>query len=61
LREWRATVRQFTLVLIITASLVAMGVGAVRRENFYSTMAAAFIGVTLLTRFAVRRLPGFLQ
>jgi uncharacterized membrane protein len=48
LREWRATIRQFTLVLIITASLVAMGVGVVQRENFYSTMAAAFIGVTLL-------------
>jgi uncharacterized membrane protein len=61
LREWRATVRQFTIVLVFVGCLIAMGVGAIPREKFYSAAAAALVVVTLLTRFAVRRLPGFLQ
>jgi uncharacterized membrane protein len=61
LREWRATVRQYTVVLAVVGSLVAMAVGAIPREKFYSTAAIAFIVVTLLTRFAIRRLPEFLQ
>jgi uncharacterized membrane protein len=61
LREWRATVRQFTIVLVIVACLIAMGVGAIPRENFYSAAAAAFVVVMLVARFAVRRLPPFLQ
>ena len=61
LREWRATVRQFTLVIVIVASLIAMGVGAIPIQKFYSTMAVIFAGVTLIARFAIRRLPGFLQ
>ena len=61
LREWRATVRQYTLVLVIVISLVALGVGAIPREKFYPTMAVTFFAVTLLARFVVRRLPAFLQ
>ena len=61
LREWRATVRQYTLVFVIVVSLIAMGVGAIAREKFYPTMAVTFGAVSLLARFAVRRLPGFLQ
>jgi uncharacterized membrane protein len=61
LREWRATVRQYTIVLVITGSLVAMGMGAILRESFYSAAAASFVVITLVTRFAVRRLPRFLQ
>jgi uncharacterized membrane protein len=61
LREWRATVRQFTITLVIVACLIAMGVGAIPREDFYSAVAAAFVAVTVLSRFAVRRLPPFLQ
>ena len=61
LREWRATVRQYTIVLVFVGSLVAMSVGAIPRESFYSAAAAAFVVVSLLTRFAVRRLPRFLQ
>src|SRR5256714_9625723 len=61
LREWRATVRQFTIVLVVAGSLIAMGIGAIPREKFYGAAAGAFVVVTLLTRFAVRRLPGFLQ
>lgn len=61
LREWRATVRQFTIVLVIVGSLVAMGAGFIPRERFYSAAAASFLVVTLVARFAVRRLPAFLE
>lgn len=61
LREWRATVRQYTIVLVVVGSLIAMGVGAIPREKFYSSAAIAFMVVTVLTRFAVRRLPAFLE
>jgi uncharacterized membrane protein len=61
LREWRATVRQYTIVLVLVASLIAMSIGAIPPQNFYLAAAAAFVGVTLAARFAVRRLPGFLQ
>jgi uncharacterized membrane protein len=61
LREWRATVRQFTIALVIAACLIAMGFGAIPREHFYSAAASSFLIVTLVARFAVRRLPGFLQ
>ena len=61
LREWRATVRQYTIVLVIAGCLIAMGMGAIVRESFLSTAAAAFVVATLVTRFAVRRLPRFLQ
>lgn len=61
LREWRATVRQFTITLVIVACLIAMGVGAIPTEDFYPAAAAAFLAVTVLSRFAVRRLPPFLQ
>jgi len=60
-RAWRATVRQYTIVLVIAGSLVALVVGAIPKEKFYATMAVAFLVVTLVTRFAVRRLPGFLE
>ena len=61
LREWRATVRQYTIVLVIVGSLIAMGVGGIPREKFYSAAGAAFVVGTVLTRFSVQRLPRFLQ
>jgi uncharacterized membrane protein len=61
LREWRATVRQFTILLVLTGSLIAMRAGAIPSEKFYSAASASFLVVTLIARFAVRRLPGFLQ
>ncbi len=61
LREWRATVRQYTIVLVISACLIAMGAGAIPRENFYTAAAAAFVVVSLLSRFVIQRLPRFLQ
>lgn len=61
LREWRGTVRQYGIVLVVAACLGGLGAGAIPRENFFSTVPALFIVVTLLARFAVRRLPRFLQ
>jgi uncharacterized membrane protein len=61
LREWRGTVRQFTIVFVIVVCLIALAAGMIPREKFYSTVPALFVVVTLLTRFAVRRLPGFLE
>jgi uncharacterized membrane protein len=60
-REWRGTVRQYTIVLVIVACLIGMAVGAIPQEKFYSSVPAAFIVISVLTRFAVRRLPGFLR
>jgi uncharacterized membrane protein len=61
LREWRGTVRQYIIVLIIVGSLLAMNVGAVAKEKFFPVFPAALILVTLLTRLTVRRLPKFLE
>jgi len=61
LPEWRATVRQYTLFLVIITSLIATRVGAIPREKFYPSLAVIFGAVTFLARFAVRRLPRFLQ
>lgn len=61
LREWRATVRQFTIVLVVVGSLIAVNAGAIPREKFYSVAAALFLIVTIITRFAVRGLPAFLE
>ena len=61
LREWRGTVRQYIIVVIIAGSLVAMSGGLVPKEKFFTVIPAALIGVTVLTRFVVRRLPKFLE
>ena len=60
-REWRATLRQYTIVLVIAGCLIAMAMGVILKESFYSSAAAVFIGATLLTRVTVKRLPRFLQ
>jgi len=60
LREWRGTVRQYTIVTIIVVFLIAMNAGMVPAEKFFSLLPLALIAVTLVIRFAVRRLPGFL-
>ncbi|MFL6590411.1 MAG: TMEM175 family protein [Chthoniobacterales bacterium] len=61
LREWRGTVRQYTIVVFIVGCLVGMTLGVIPKERFYSTVPAVFVVVTVLTRVAVRRLPRFLQ
>jgi uncharacterized membrane protein len=61
LREWRGTVRQYAIVLMIVVCLIGLNAGVVGTENFYSVVPAAFILVTLIARVGVRRLPKFLE
>jgi uncharacterized membrane protein len=61
LRDWRGTVRQFSVSLVVVACLIGMVVGVITTEKFYSAAAAVFVVVTLLARFAVKRLPISLQ
>src|SRR5947207_14245282 len=61
LREWRGTVRQYGIVLLIVASLIGMHAGAIPQEKFYSLVPTAFIAVIVITRVTVRRLPKFLE
>ena len=60
LREWRGTVRQYILVLIIIAFLFAMTAQLFPPGKFFSFLPAAIVIVTLGTRLSVRRLPRFL-
>ena len=60
LREWRGTVRQYTIVTIIVIFLIAMNAGMVPAEKFFSLLPLALVVVTLFIRLAVRRLPSFL-
>jgi uncharacterized membrane protein len=60
LREWRGTVRQYILVLIIIGFLFAMNAQLIPPQKFFSFLPAAIVIVTLGTRLSVRRLPGFL-
>ena len=61
LREWRGTVRQYILVLMIILFLVAMSAELIPAQKFFSVLPAAIVVVTLGTRFSVRRLPRFLD
>ena len=61
LKEWRETVRQYGIVLIIVASLLAMRAELIPKAKFYTLVPAAFILVMAITRMTVRQLPKFLQ
>ena len=61
LREWRSSVRQYTIVLIFVGFLVATNGKAFPNEKFLTLVPVALIVVTLISRFAVRRLPKFLE
>jgi uncharacterized membrane protein len=61
LREWRETVRQYGIVLVVAVSLAGMRADWVPREKFYTLVPAAFILVMVVTRVAVRQLPKSLQ
>jgi len=61
LKEWRETVRQYGIVVIVVAALLGMRVEWIPRDKFYSLVPAAFIVVMLVTRLIVRQLPKFLQ
>jgi len=60
-REWRGTVRQFINALLMIAFLLSINANAIPSEKLISFIPIGFIAVTLLTRFAIRRLPEFLQ
>jgi uncharacterized membrane protein len=61
LREWRGTVRQYIIVLIIVGLLLAMNADAIANDKLFPIFSAALVVVTLLTRVTVRRLPRFLD
>jgi uncharacterized membrane protein len=61
LREWRGTVRQYLLVLVIAGFLFAMNAQLFPAGKFFSFFPAALVIVTLGTRLSVRRLPRFLD
>jgi uncharacterized membrane protein len=61
LREWRGTVRQYILVLVIVVFLCAMNAELIPAEKFFSYLPAAIVIITLGTRLSVRRLPRFLD
>jgi uncharacterized membrane protein len=61
LREWRGSVRQYTIVSLIVGFLLARNGEAVPNQKFLSLALVALTVVTLITRFAVRRLPRFLE
>ena len=61
LKEWRETVRQYGIVLIIVICLVGMRTELIPRAKFYTLVPAAFVVVILITRLTVHRLPKFLE
>jgi len=61
LREWRGTVRQYILVLVILGFLFAMNAQLFPAEKFFSFLPVVLVIVTLGTRLSVRRLPQFLD
>jgi uncharacterized membrane protein len=60
LREWRGTVRQFTIVVAIVGALIALNAGVIPKGKILQLGAAAIIAATLITRLVVQRLPKFL-
>jgi uncharacterized membrane protein len=61
LKEWRETVRQYGIVLIIVICLIAMRAELLPRDRFYTLVPAVFIVVMVAARLAVRRLPKGLE
>jgi hypothetical protein len=59
-REWRGTVRQSIIVVLMVGALIGMNFGAIPKDKLYTWVPAAIIAVTLITRMAVQRLPKFL-
>lgn len=60
LREWRGTVRQYILVLLIIGFLFALNAQLIPEGKSVSFVPPAILIVTLGTRLSVRRLPRFL-
>lgn len=61
LREWRGTVRQYIIVIVIIGSLVATNAGFFPKEQFLRIVPPSLILIVLASRFFVRRLPKSLE
>jgi uncharacterized membrane protein len=61
LREWRGTLRQYTIVAIIIVFLIAVNAGVTPSEKLLLFLAVAIMVVVLAMRTFVRRLPKFLD
>ena len=61
LKEWRQTVRQYGIVFLFLACLLAMRAEIIAREKFYTVVPAVIVVVILITRLTVRQLPKFLE
>lgn len=61
LREWRGTVRQYTITFIALILIVGVAAGVIRTEKLFSLLPAGIAAVALVTRLTVRRLPKFLD
>lgn len=61
IREWRGTVRQYLIVADVVVCLLGLGQNVIPTQNFYTSLIPGIIIASLLSRFAVRRLPRFLQ
>jgi hypothetical protein len=61
LGEWRGTMRQYILVLVIVGFLFAMNAELIPAEKFFSFLPVTLVILTLGTRLSVRPLPRFID
>ena len=61
MREWRATVRQYLIVLDVVVCLIGLVESAIPAQKFYTSLIPGIVIASLLARFTVQRLPRFLQ
>jgi uncharacterized membrane protein len=61
MREWRRAVRQYLIVVDVVVCLIGLIESVIPTEKFYTSLIPGIIVASLLARFAVQRLPGFLQ
>jgi uncharacterized membrane protein len=61
MREWRRAVRQYLIVVDVVVCLIGLVQSVIPTEKFYTSLIPGIIVTSLLARFAVQRLPRFLQ
>jgi uncharacterized membrane protein len=61
LKEWRETVRQLVIALVVVFSLLAMRAEWIPREKLTWLVPTAFVVVMVVTRASVKQLPKFLE
>lgn len=60
LREWRGTVRQYIIAVLILVLLVGLR-GRIETDKLFTILPAAIVVIAVIMRLTVRRLPGFLD